>query len=212
MLPKLLTEAVGTFLLMLVIGLSSLQFDETAPLAIGFALMALVHFGGHVSGAHYNPATSIAFWIRGGFPAREVLPYVAAQFLGAVAAAMLTYKFLGVPLHIAPDEGVSIAKAIAGEAVMSFFLIAVILNVATARATQDNHYAGLAIGGAVTACIYAMATISGGAFNPAVGLASALVEIVVGNPVTGEAWIYLAGPLAGGVAAASVFKLTHPGE
>ncbi len=206
MTPKLLAEAIGTFFLVLAIGLSVDVDPLVAPIAIGLTLTVMVYAGGHVSGAHYNPAVTLAAWLRGALPANQVAPYWGAQFAGALLACFLTYKFIGVPIYVGPGEGASIVKAITGEVVFTFALAYVILNVATAKATAGNSYYGLAIGGTVAAGAYVMGGISGGAFNPAVGLTPVLFSTLVGREAAPQAWIYLAGPVLGAAAAALTFK------
>ena len=80
------TEVVGTFFLVFTIGLTAINGTPLAPLAIGSALMVMVYMGGHISGAHYNPAVSVAILIRGKMPARDLAPYVISQLLGAILA------------------------------------------------------------------------------------------------------------------------------
>lgn len=210
MAPKLLAEAIGTFVLVLTMGLARVQFDVPAPLAVGMALMAVVYAGWHISGAHYNPAVTIGVWLRGALPAREIAPYIGAQLAGAFLASLLVYKFNGFPIHIAPDEGVTAFKALTGEAIIVFVLVYVILNVATHKATASNHYYGLAIGGTVMGGSFAMSGITGGAFNPAVGLMPALFEILLGGAPTPMTWVYLVGPMLGGVGAAFTFRAMNP--
>ena len=212
MTPKLLAEFIGTFVLVLVIGLAGQQDGVTAPLAIGMALTVAVYAGGHISGAHYNPAVSVAAWLRGALPAREIGPYIAAQAAGAFAASFLTYKLLGTATHVAPDQGVSALKALTGEAVWTFVLAYVVLNVATVKSAAGNSYYGLAIGGTVMTGAYAIGGITGGAFNPAVGLVTALFGLLVGDTVSPHVWVYAVGPVTGGVVAALVFKVMHPTE
>lgn len=206
MTSKLLAEAIGTFFLVLAIGLSVNLDPLVAPLAIGLTLTVMVYANGHISGAHFNPSVTVAAWMRGALPAREVAPYWGAQFAGALLGCFLTWKFAGIPVHVAPGEGVSLIKAITGEVILTFALAYVILNVATAKRTAGNSYYGLAIGGTVAAGAYVMGGISGGAFNPAVGLTPALFAMLVGREAAPQAWIYLVGPIAGAAAAALVFK------
>src|SRR3990170_2950545 len=92
---KYLTECIGTFFLVLTIGLSVLGGTPMAPLAIGASLMVMVYMGGHVSGGHYNPAVSLAVLLRGKLQRREVAPYMGMQVAGAVAAAAVVYVVLG---------------------------------------------------------------------------------------------------------------------
>lgn len=207
-----LTEAVGTFFLVLTIGLCVNHRVAEAPIAIGAALMVMVYAGGHISGAHYNPAVSLAAWIRGALPPKELGPYWASQLVGACVAGFLIYKFTGQPLHVAPAETTSWLKGLAGEAVFTFALAYVVLNAATAKATQKNSYFGIAIGSTIMVGTFAMGDISGGAFNPAVGLGPAIIEVVLGRSASPMWWIYVAGPLAGGAAAAYTFKAQHPEE
>jgi aquaporin Z len=211
-MKQLLTEAIGTFFLVLTVGLCVNQNVALAPVAIGAALMVMVYAGGHISGGHYNPAVTFAAWLRGALPAGRVVPYWGAQFVGGIAAAFLAYHFTGHALHVAPASQATWLMALGGEFLFTFALAYMVLNVATAQQTQGNSYFGLAIGSTVMIGAFAMGGISGGAFNPAVGLAPAIVELLVGASPTGLAWIYLAGPIAGGAAAAYVFKAQHPGE
>jgi aquaporin Z len=183
-----------------------------APLAIGSALMVMVYAGGHISGGHYNPAVTLAVWLRGALKPREVAPYWVAQLAGACLAGFMIYKFTGIPLRVEPGEHVSWLKGVAGEMVYAFALAYVVLNTATAKETAGNAYFGLAIGSTLMIGAFAMGGISGGAFNPAVGLGPAAIELVLGRSPTSMWWIYAVGPLAGGAAAAFAFKAQHPGE
>lgn len=207
-----LTEAIGTFFLVFTVGLCVNQEVTLAPLAIGASLMVMVFAGGHVSGGHYNPAVTLAAWLRGALAPGQVAPYWGSQFAGALLAGFLVYKFTGHPVHVAPGEHASALKALAGEMVYTFALAWVVLNVATAKATEGNSFYGLAIGMTVMVGAFAMGGISGGAFNPAVGLGPAIVELALGRSPTPLWWVYAVGPLSGAAAAAFVFKAQHPGE
>jgi aquaporin Z len=205
-MKALVTELIGTFFLVLSIGLTVNGNEALAPIAIGFTLMVMVYAGGRLSGAHYNPAVSVAAVLRGALPAAKLLPYWAAQFAGGIVAAFLVWKFTGHALHVAPAESTSVLKALVGEGVATFGLAYVVLHVATGRGTEGNSYFGLAIGGTVAAFAVAFGGITGGAFNPAVGLSPAIVEMALGHAVAPLAWVYAVGPLAGGAAAAFAFK------
>src|ERR1700746_3763967 len=107
---KYLAEFIGTFFLVLTIGCTGIGAGAgvIAPLAIGAVLMVMVFAGGHISGAHYNPAVTLGILIRGKVNASDVVPYWIAQFIGATVAALLTIKVLraGVPVTvIAPHVG-----------------------------------------------------------------------------------------------------------
>lgn len=203
---KYLVEFVGTLFLVFTIGMVAVGpggAGAMAPLAIGAALMVMVYAGGHISGAHYNPAVTLAVTIRGKCAPGDVVPYVLSQCVAAAAAGLLVLFLKGSPKIEAMSP--VMLHAILAEALFTFALCYVVLNVATAKATEGNSYFGLAIAGTVVAGAFAVGGISGGAFNPAV---------VVGLCVMGalkwaDAWMHLSGEVAGAVLAAGVFKATH---
>ena len=207
-MKNLVVECIGTFFLVLVVGLTVIApgAGDLAPLAIGTILMVMVYAGGHVSGGHYNPAVTLAVWLRGKCEAKDVSAYMGAQVVGAVLAALL----VGVCKHdsyitaIHPD----ILPALLIELVFTFALAYVVLNVATVKKTAGNSYFGLAIGFTVMAAAYAGGRISGGAFNPAVAIGITLM----GLSTIGNLWIFLVGNLAGGALAALAFRVTNPDD
>src|SRR5262245_8249069 len=146
-----LTEAIGTFFLVLVIGLAVLGGSTVAPMAIGSALMVMVYMGGHISGGHYNPAVTLALTMRGKAPASQFLPYVISQLLGATAAAFAVYLILGQTFSVAPGTEVTALEALAVEVLFTFALALVVLNVATHPKVANNSFYGLAIGFTVAA-------------------------------------------------------------
>jgi aquaporin Z len=207
-----LTEFIGTFFLVLTIGLTVLEGTPLAPIAIGASLMIMVYMGGHVSGAHYNPAVTLAIWLRGRLPARELLPYWVAQLLGAIGAALVVYVVMRKTFAPAPGEGAGILRSLLVEFLYTFALALVVLQSATATKTKGNSFYGLAIGFTITAAAFAGGSISGGAFNPAVGTGPILVKAMLGQGGLADLWLYLVGPLLGGAAAAGVFRLQSPEE
>jgi aquaporin Z len=209
---KYLTELIGTFFLVFTIGLSVLGGTPMAPLAIGAVLMVMIYMGGHVSGAHYNPAVSLAVLLRGKLPARDVVPYMAAQVLGAVAAAAVVYVVLGRTFAPAPGPAASAVGALLVEVLYTTALCLVVLHSATAPQTTGNSFYGLAIGFTVVAAAFAGGPISGGAFNPAVGIGPILVSAVAGDGSLANLWLYLVGPLVGGALAAAVYRVQQPVE
>lgn len=205
---KYLVEFIGTFFLVLTIGLVVLEpgAGAMAPIAIGSVLMVMVYAGGHVSGAHYNPAVTLAVWMRGRCPMEDVLPYVVAQLLGsAAAAAVVLFMKSNPPVQAANPD---ILRALLAEFLFTFALCFVILNVATSRNTSGNSYFGLAIGFTVLAGAYAVGAVSGGAFNPAV----AVGITVLGLSSIGHIWIFLVGNFAGGAVAALAFRVINPDD
>jgi aquaporin Z len=205
-MKALLTETIGTFFLVLTIGLTANAAEPLAAIAVGLILMAMVYAGAHTSGAHYNPAMSLGLIVRGAFPASKLAGYWAAQFVGALVAGFLIWKFSGQPVHISPAELSTPLKAIVGEAIGTFGLAYVVMQVAARNGVPSNGHYGLAIGVAVTALMLAFAPLTGAAFNPAVGLAPALVEMVLGREVAPLFWVYGVGPFIGALAAGVVCK------
>lgn len=199
---KLAVEAIGTFFLVFTIGMVVLEpgAGAVAPFAIGAVLMVMVYAGGHVSGAHYNPAVSVAVWLRGLAPPLEVAGYWAAQVAGAVVAALAALRLKDAPG--ATPAVFDTGAVLLAEFLFTFALVWVILNVATARGTKGNSYFGLAIGFTVLAGAYAVGPVSGAAFNPAVTVAL----VVLGLLETGNVWVYLVAQFAAAVAAALLFK------
>ena len=205
-MKNLLVECLGTFFLVLVVGLTVIApgAGMMAPLAIGTILMVMVYAGGPISGGHYNPAVTLAVWLRGKCDAKDVPAYMGAQAVGAVIAALLVgfCKRGSVVTAMQPQ----VLPALLIELVFTFALAYVVLHVATVKKTAGNSYFGLAIGCTVMAAAYAGGNISGGAFNPAVAIGITLM----GLSTAGNLWIFLVGNLAGGALAALVFRLTNP--
>jgi len=205
-MAKYVTEFIGTFFLVLVIGLTG------NPIAIGTTLMVMVYMGGHVSGAHYNPAVTLAVTMRGRCETSEAPIYMASQILGALAAGFVVYLAADVAFAPAPAAEANMAGVLLVEFLFTFALCLVVLNTATAKATEGNSFYGLAIGFTVLAAAFAGGPISGGAFNPAVGVGPILTNMLFGDGTLGDIWIYIVMPLAGGVLAAITFKMQNPGD
>lgn len=210
-MKRYLTETVGTFFLVLTVGLTVLAGTPFAPLAIGSALMVMVYMGGHISGGHYNPAVTLGVTMRGKLEAKEALPYMLAQLLGAVLAGLAVLVMTGDTFAPAPAPDAGIPAVLLAEVLFTFALVLVVLNVATDEATAGNSYYGLAIGFTVVVGAFAAGGISGGAFNPAVGTGPILVDALLGDGSFGSLWLYLVGPFAGGALAALAYRAQHPG-
>ncbi|MEX2171401.1 MAG: aquaporin [Pirellulales bacterium] len=205
-MPRYLAEFIGTFFLVLTIGMTVIGAPSGVipPLAIGAVLLVMVYAGGHISGAHYNPAVTLAVWMRGKCPTTDVPGYMIAQVAGAVTAAILAIYLMGSPevTVAAPD----VFRWLVAEFVFTFALAYVVLNVATAKETDGNSYFGLAIGFTVMAGAFAMGAVAAAAFNPAV----AIGLIAMGKLAAADIWIFLIANFAGGALAAIVFRLLHP--
>jgi aquaporin Z len=205
-MKKYLTEFIGTFFLVFTVGMTVIRpgAETLAPLAIGSALMIMVYAGGHVSGGHYNPAVTLAVWMRGRCPGGDVPGYLLAQVLGGVVAAMLTLYLKGNP-EVSAGE-LKILPALIAEFVGTFGLAYVVLNVATSKSTAGNSNYGLAIGFTVMTMAFAIGSVSGCAINPAVAIGVTVMHLIKGANL----WVYLVANFAGGALAAVTFRFINP--
>jgi len=206
-------EFVGTFFLTVTIGLTTVSINTTriAPLAIGSVLMACVFAGGHISGAHYNPAITFGIWLtgRGKITTRQSMGYVVVQLFGGFCAGLAHWEIAQETTHLAPGNSVSDGHAVSAEILYTYLLVSVVLNVATTRKNSDNSFYGLAIGFTVLGGAVGVGSISGGAFNPAVGTGLVLADALNnGSDRLRPLWIYWVGPLLGGLCAAIAFRIT----
>jgi aquaporin Z len=160
----------------------------------------MVYAGGHVSGGHYNPAVSLAVFIRGKLSARDLGKYWLVQLLGGLIAGYLTVHYKGMPAQV--PLAVDTVKGFLAEFLFTFALCFVMLNVALARGTKGNSFYGFAIGFTVLIGAYAVGSISGAAFNPAVALGLSAMQLFSWSSL----WIYIAANALGGIAAALIFK------
>jgi aquaporin Z len=208
-MKKYLVEFIGTFFLVFTVGATVISpgAGPLAPVAIGAALMVMVYAGGHVSGGHYNPAVTLAVWIRGKCETRDLVPYWVAQILAAFVAAWLVgkIKMSGAATPLAMPGW---KAAFMAELLFTFALCWVVLNAATSKATAGNSFYGAAIGMTVMVGAFAVGGISGGAFNPAV--ATGITRM--GLSFWGNYWVLIGGEVAGSIAAAVAYKFVNGGE
>ena len=206
---KYLTEFIGTFFLVLTIGMVVIGGKgDFAPLAIGASLMVMVFAGGHISGGHYNPAVTFAVLLRGRINTVDALCYMIAQIVGAGIASLAVMYLLNDKMPAAAQEMADPVKGLLAEFLGTFALAYVVLNTATAKGTKDNSFYGLAIGFTVMTMAYGLGSISGGAFNPAVAFGISLMKLATWNNI----WVYLAGCFAGASLAAFVFRISNPDD
>jgi aquaporin Z len=195
---KYITEFIGTFFLVLIVALTA------QPYVIGAVLMIMVFAGGHISGAHYNPAVTLAVLIRGKITPTDAVIYIIVQLAGAAAAGLIANWYLA-EMTPAPMEIDSTVKALVSELIGTFALAYVVLNVATSKGTTGNSFYGLAIGFTVFVMATTFGRISGGAFNPAVAFGASIVKAFAWKNI----WIYLVACFLGGGLAAVVFRIIN---
>lgn len=199
---RLFSEFMGTFLLVLVAagaGMMNAEFDDpisrtAAVVAPGLMVMAMILFMGRVSGAHFNPAVSIAFSLRGDFPWRRVPGYIFFQLAGAIAAVLFLQAVIGSSASNGatyPAQSTTDVAAFLMEVVLTFGLVSVILG--TASGAQNIGIIGaLGVGGYIALAGLWASPLSGASMNPTRSFAPDLVA----NDFTSY-WVYLAGPLLG---------------
>ncbi len=208
-MKKYLVELIGTFFLVFTIGNVVIPpgAGNLAPLAIGAVLMVMIYAGGHISGGHFNPAVTLAVWLRGKCPTCDVPGYMISQVVGAVVAAFAVLYLKGNPVMPPPGE-LKVGPALLAEFLGTFALAWAVLNTATAKGTAGNSNYGLAIGFTVLAMAYAVGGVSGGAFNPAVAVGVTVMNLVSSSQV----WIHLVADFAGGAVAALAYKSLAPAD
>jgi aquaporin Z len=194
---KYVTEFIGTFGLVFTVGCAVMGKAPLAPLAIGAALMVFVYAGGHISGGHYNPAVSLAAYLRGRLSKEDLGPCWLATFVVNPA-----------PFAALDMSGRAIGAGLVAEFIFTFALAYVVLNTATSKDHPGNSFYGLAIGFTVFTGATAVGRISGGAFNPAVALGASVMGLFSWSNI----WIYLLADFAGGAAAALAFRYLNPDD
>ncbi len=197
-MKKYITELLGTFFLVFAVGNAVIGGHALAPIGIGLTLAVMIFAGGHISGGHFNPAVTLAVWIRGRCDTKDVVPYIAAQVAGAVLAGLLVVFLRGK----GSAGDIEIAKAAVAELAFTFALAWVVLNVATAKGTANNSFYGAAIGLTVTAGAIAVGDISGAAFNPAVAIGAVLMGLIKAPNLL----LYIIACSVGGLLAGLAFK------
>lgn len=202
------SEFIGTYFLVLTIGLNVLQRIALAPISVGFILMAMIFATGKVSGGHFNPAVTLGVMVcRQGLLWRDALLYVLAQLAGAVAAGLTYTAMLGATFSLRPGQGYDMLDALAAEALFTVALVFVVLSVATVGG--DNQNFGLSIGFTVTAAAFSVGRISGSSLNPAVAFGVICSHwLHVGGGLEQLA-PYILGPLLGAIIAAALFRIVR---
>ncbi len=199
-MKKYMTEALGTFFLVLTIGLTVSTWNQFAPLIIWSVLMVMVYAGGHISGAHYNPAITLGAVITKKMMRSRAWWYMLAQVIGAFLASWVSYILVGQNLSVMPSSWAGIA--ILAEVIFTFALVYTVLNVAMTKSTEWNSYFGLAIGFIVMVGVASVSNLSWGVFNPAVAFGPQVFDLILGGKSISFLWIYLISWAGGWILAA----------
>jgi aquaporin Z len=211
---KYIAEFVGTFFLVLAICMTTFSkvSSDIQPLAIGLTLMVMIYSMGYMSGAHFNPAITLALWFRGKIDIKDGGIYLFVQFLGAAAAALISGILISAKPSVAPiaipPQYFSMTPALLAELLGSFALAWVVLNIATAKSLEGNNFYGIAIGLTFTSLMYIFGSVSGGIFNPAIAIANCITNFSSWNNL----WIYLVANFTGAALAAVLFKFINADE
>jgi aquaporin Z len=198
-------EFIGAMFLVLVIALSG------NPIAIGAVLMVMVYMGGHISGGHYNPAVTLAVWMRGKLESDKVFKYMGSQVAGAFVAAFIYYLLKYKTFMPMTGFNTMWWQASLVEIIFTFALCSVVLAVATTKKLDGNYIYGLAIGFTLMVGAYAGGAISGGVYNPAVAIGPMIFSLLIGGGI-GELLLYLIAPFIGAYIAAKTFAYLNPKE
>lgn len=200
-MKKLIIEFLGTFFLVLTIAMTG------DPLAIAAMLMAWVYIGGFISGAHYNPAVSLAVTLRGKLSWIEAARYMAAQIAGGFSAFAMTAFLNGKVIMPAPGAAFTLQQALIVEVLLAFILAYVVLTVATSESFKNSQIFGFAIGFTIPALAILGSPISGGLFNPAIAIGANLFGALKGMPIVlPHVIMYVGGAFLGGYLAAYAFR------
>jgi len=214
---RMVSEFIGTYMLVVTVGLNVLGGSSAPAFSIAAALMCMIFALGSVSGAHFNPAVTAAIVVSGNRPGCQFTSqngeqYIVFQIAGGVMGAF-SYTFMegGKTFPLNPGAGHTWFEACTAETVYTFFLCYVVLCVATVKKPPTSQMFGLVIGACVTTGGYAIGALSGGSLNPAVSVGISTSHILGG----GNFWhclVYSLFEIFGGVFAALLFRITHPGE
>lgn len=211
---QFVSEFIGTLLLVYIGAGSAMFFDILGlvgvSLAFGFIVAAVVYALGNVSGAHINPAVTVALWVSGIIKAKQAILYIIAQILGAIVAALLmlyTLSGSGSGLGVtALADTITPVGGVITEAIATFILVLTVFGTAVGKGKNLNM-AGLIIGLVVSAVIFTTGPVTNTSINPARSIGPAIVAGDFTN-----LWVYIVGPILGGIIAAWVFKYLDSGE
>lgn len=203
---KYIIEATGTFFLVFIIAATG------NPIAIGLILATMIYMGGYISGGHYNPAVTLAIFFQKKINLNDAVAYIASQFIGSLLACSIFFLMTHKLFVVQPGSNVNIMSAFLAELIMTYALCSVVLHTAVSKKNAPNQFYGLAIGATVLAGAYAAGPISGGAFNPAVGIGPLIFDFTRLATHWSNLFLYIIGPVLGSVLASFSYTLVTKKE
>jgi len=209
-----MAEFVGTMMLVLTIGTIRVEYPTESlsgvlPLATGFVIVSMVYAFGHISGAHFNPAVTLSVYVRGFISPYDAIIFVFIQVCGGICGAFLTYLVSSEFPDIDYDHNRNVGNAFLAEYIYTTALCLVVINVATTESQRGNFFYGVAIGLTVAVGTVAVLSISGAAFNPALGTALTITGAVGHSSSVTKLWLYWVAPLLGGLTGGLSFYVVN---
>jgi glycerol uptake facilitator-like aquaporin len=203
-IEKYFTEALGAFFVVLVYGITG------DPLAVGLTLMALVYIAESISGAHFNPAVSLAFYLKRKLTAKQLLAYLLSQLLGGFLASVVLYFLAQMAFYIDTPATTNIYQQAFSEVFFTMIFVLVMLIFSRTSIQRKNKISGLIIGLTFAGMLMVATPVSGGVLNPAISIGTALVDLINGGNSYMQVPLYTVAPLAGGTFAALLFNWLFP--
>ena len=202
MLKALVMEYIGTFFLMLVFATSGNAF------AVALVLMLMVYIGAHVSGAQYNPAVTFGLFVAGKISSNKVMSFIVTQFIAGISAIAVYSLLGGKELIVRPAATATLFQSVLAETLFSFSLVLTVFMTMVDRKSEENSYFGLAVGLNVIVGAFAVGAISGGVFNPVLGIAPQIYRLFTGGSIMPEVIaLYLIAPMFGALIASIVYNI-----
>ena len=202
MLKALLMEFIGTFFLMFVFASSGNAF------AVALVLMLMVYVGAHVSGGQYNPAVTFGLFVAGKLSSDKVLGYIITQCIAGLSAIAIFSLLGGKELVVRPAESANLFQSALAETIFTFSLVLTVFMTMVDRKSAENSYFGLAVGLNVIVGAFTVGAISGGVFNPVLGIAPQLYRLFTGGSVMPEVIaLYLIAPMFGALIASIAYNV-----
>ena len=208
-ISQVIGEFIGTFLFVLIIPLASLGIGTLAPIPISFMLMAMIFSFADASGAHFNPAITLANFILGKMAKLQFVRYVLAQIVAGLCAALYATTIVGLdfPVPMTDFDLLGLWQAFAAELIFTFGIVTVMLHVSCSRQKNNEIYA-FSMGMIVLAASFSVGGFTSGAFNPAVVTGIQLVRCITGDcSALRTVWLYWAASMGGAVIAAICYRL-----